>query len=364
MNILNSVIPQVALPQHALAADALGQSATKAPGAAVPHPHNPPVNTNAQAASGIEYEMFADEGDRFSREERGLSSKLFKKKNPGVPDSSTPHGNKSPEVQKTGGSNAPAPGGSGSGKFDQDIIQEQAEFEVGGSYSSKLGSEEVSIVVPTSSTLYVPGANVNGKAVSPFSNESLKKAKQEFEDAIGVPDGKSVETPKLDDASVIAPVKPPLSDTKKAVIALAITGLGGAVVTAIVELIKKYVPDDAAAKIKTTLADTKIVDQLQNDVFETANLMAILVGSKEIKTDLEWAKKSDEQRMTSLESIVLELEKGFGKLAKEFDIPVTFALSRSEDTSIEGRAKNIGDRLAVIVDVSLELAPHIKASRS
>ncbi|WP_231422556.1 hypothetical protein [Pseudomonas sp. Leaf59] len=357
MNVISSTVSQLSFAQQQLAPEAASK-----PSAAPVSPDNHVTATNAKrAGDAIEYEMFADEGDRFTRPARGRLSRLFKKKTAPAPADI-----KAPDSIKASGSAVSTSEASGITRFDQDFAKQQAEIKLDDNTVSKLGREDVVIVEPTSVHLAVASANVNGKAVSPFSSDTLKKAKKEFEEATGASDTDTrlkadVEDVDAKSEAIAEPEKKKISDTKKALIVIGVGAVVTPAVAGIVEALKKALADDPAVKFAASLKDTKIIDKTQEEVFAVANMLTKLVGEKEIKADLQWALKSDEQRMTSLESIIIEAEKGFIKLAEKFNVP--FALPeyfRIEDPLIESRAKVIESRLAVIIALSEAVTNEIK----
>ncbi|MFL1502896.1 hypothetical protein ACI77N_17180 [Pseudomonas sp. S191] len=364
MNVVNSTVWPLSFAQQQSAPEPASKPAPQnVLPSALDVAHDSAAKSVGRDIAAIEYEMFADEGDRFSREGRRRLSKVnfIKKKKPLAPD-----GNKNPDVGKLPDADANKPGSSGAGAFDKDIAAEQAGFKVESDQLGKFEYEKITIVEPASVHLSVPNANVNGKAISPFSSDTLKKAKKEFEEATATPDANKAEKTASEDVKAdadesVTPEKK-LSDTKKLIIVLGVQSAVTTAVAAITKTIEKHLGDDISAKFKTTLADTKIIDQLQIDVFDAVNILAGLQkGGKEMKPDFQWALKSDAERMTSLESITIHLERGFVEMAKKVGVDFSWGDSRIEEPSVEGRAKNIEGRLAVMADLTAEVTRKLNA---
>lgn len=108
------------------------------------------------------------------------------------------------------------------------------------------------------------------------------------------------------------------------------------------------------------IRDARIVDRVQEDVFSAHNALNNLHGEKKLDVPFGWSLKSNDERMISLESLVIDMEKEYRDLAKQYDIETSFTPTRNDDTSVEGRAKAIEARLAVITALSKELAGKIK----
>lgn len=366
MSITNSALPQFSLPHQQLMPEAASKPA---PAEVLPTPlgasyHSAAKSTGRDAAP-IEYEMFIGEGDIQARNKRSLFGRAFKKKKTVVPNGNkAPEGSKTLDGSKASSAGASTPGTSRDSRYDADIAKEQAGVKLDEGYISKLGSEKIVILEPLNVKLEVPGVNVNGKAVAPYSPDSIRRAKEAFEEASG--SGSKAATPDtpLDDVAKVdaAPVeKKKLSDFKKGTILVLTGAVVTPVVTAISKLIEKHLGDNPVTLFKTSLAETKIVDKIQEDVFSSANMLVKLTNVPEVKADFQWALKSTEERMTSLESIVIETEKGFGLLAKEYGVNVDFKQSRIEDPDIEVRAKVVENKLAVIAAVSHEIALKMEA---
>jgi hypothetical protein len=314
-------------------------------------------NTGSRAAS-LEHEMFVAEDVSAKRVPRGFS-KLFNRAGLGLPATiKAPEGVKAPEgIKAPEGGNVAVAGtsrslGAGATKFDKDIAVEQSSFKTNDDYAKKLGQEEiVEVELKTfTSTLEVPASTVNGKAVDEFSSDDLGKAGDALDKAV------------IDSDVKVAPVQYKLSDTKKALITAGTVAIISGVSTTVVEGIKKAFMDKPADIFNKGLTETKIVDQLQGDVFKAANILKRFKEEDEVQPDFQWALKSTEERMTSLESITIALEKDFGKLAGHYSIPFTFSASRSEDPDIEVRGKVIESKLAVITSLANEVALKIKAT--
>ncbi|KAF2409709.1 hypothetical protein ACMSI6_08535 [Pseudomonas antarctica] len=354
MNSVNSVVSPLSFVQQQLALETASTPAVQnLPSSTLTVTHARTGHSVGRDSASIEYEMFADEGDRFNRDRRGrLSSKLFKKKKPPVADNT-----KAGDAGKLIGVDANKPGSSGATAADKDIAKEQAEFKPEVDQTGKLGQEDIVIVEPTTVSLAVPKVSVNSKAVSPFSSDTLKKAKKEFEEATAAPEASKAEKTtseevKSDADTSLKPEKNTISDTKKALIVVGIGAVVTPAVTAIAKIIEKHLGENVVTKFQTSLAETKIIDQLQKDVFDTVNILTRLTKGKAPEPDYQWALKSDAERMTSLESITLQLESGFGMLAAKFEIPFSFGVSRIEEPDVEGRAKIIEARLAAMIAIT------------
>lgn len=308
-------------------------------------------NTGSRAAS-LEPEMFVAEDVSAKRVPRGFS-KLFNRAGLGLPATiKAPEGVKAPEGGNVAVAGTSRSLGAGATKFDKDIAVEQSSFKTNDDYAKKLGQEEIVEVEPKTftSTLEVPASTVNGKAVDEFSSDDLGKAGDALDKAV------------IDSDVNVAPVQYKLSDTKKALITAGTVAIISGVSTTVVEGIKKAFMDKPADIFNKGLTEAKIVDQLQGDVFKAANILKRFKEEKEVQPDFQWALKSTEERMTSLESITIALEKDFGKLAGHYGIPFTFSASRSEDPDIEVRGKVIESKLAVITSLANEVALKIKAT--
>ena len=320
------------------------------------------VNQLAASSSGIadkaaEYEVFATEGDRFNRSKRGLG-KIFKKRPTSVEGGGKgPSGGKTPDEHKLPRTNGQGPETSGGSKYEQEVKQEQADYKPKNDASDKIGKDDVDQGKPPvfKSTLYIPDAHINGRPVPGFSTAELKKANTELQEAHKHPDAE------------LEPVKKNKGRYKRYAkkVGLAVAGAGAAggtagATSAIVEEVKssyKKSPADVAA---AGIRDARIVDRVQEDVFSAHNALSQLHGEPQLVIPFEWSLKSSDERMISLESVVIEMERECRDLAKQYGIETSFTPTRNDDTSIEGRAKAIEARLAVITALNKELAGKIK----
>jgi len=358
MNLVNSALP--AFP-HTLSEQPVDVPAKTAEvNAAAVAPAS--VNQLAASSSGgadkaAEYEMVATEGDRFNRSKRGLG-KLLKKSPPSVGGGGKrPGGGKAPDEHKLPRAHGQGPGTSGGSKYEQEVKQEQADYKPKNDASSKIGKEDVDQVKPPvfKSTLHVPGAHINGRPVPEFSSAELKKANTELQEAHKHPDAE------------LEPVKKNKARYKRYAkkVVLALFGAGAAGGTAastatIIEEVKSSYKKDPADVAAAAIRDARIVDRVQEDVFSAHNALNQLHGVQKLVVPSEWSLKSNDERMISLESLVIDMEKEYRDLAKQYDVESSFTPTRNDDTSVEGRAKAIEARLAVITALSNELAGKIK----
>lgn len=320
------------------------------------------VNQLAASSSGgadkaAEYEVFATEGDRFNRSKRGLG-KMFKKRPASVEGGGKgPSGGKTPDEHKLPRTHGQGPETSGGSKYEQEVKQEQADYKPKNDASDKIGKEDVDQVKPPvfTSTLYVPGAHINGRPVPEFSTTELKKANTELQEAQKKPDAE------------LEPVKKNKERYKRyakkvGITVVSATAAGGTAggTAAIIEEVKSGYRKNPADVAAAGIRDARTVDRVQDDVFSAHNALNQLHGEPKLVVPFEWSLKSNDQRMISLESIVIDMEKEFRDLAKQYGIETSFTPTRNDDTSIEGRAKAIEARLAVITALNKELAGKIK----
>lgn len=308
-------------------------------------------NTGSRAAS-LEPEMFVAEDVSAKRVPRGFS-KLFNRAGLGLPATiKAPEGVKAPEGGNVAVAGTSRSLGAGATKFDKDFVAEQGSLKTTDDYAKKLGQEEVVEVTPKTftSTFEIPASTVNGKAVDEFSSDSLKKSGEELNEAAAAADV------NLD------ALKPAASPYKVALFASGVTAATGVITNTTIETIKKAFADSPEAIFKKGLAEARAVDQVQADVFTAVNTLKTLNVEDQVKPDFQLALKSNEERMTSLESITNGLGQYFVALADKYGIPTTFSVSRSEDPDIIVRAKVIESKLAFITDVSKQVTLKIKAA--
>lgn len=358
MTNINSAVSHWSLPQSQLRPEPVNKpSAGNAASSMAGSSESAEKNTDRETAS-IKHKKFLAEDVSIKRVPRALG-KLFA--NTGLDFSGSvkvPEGVKVPErVKAPEDVNVPVAGtsrplGSGSSKFDKDFVAEQSNLKAKDDYAKKLGQEVTTEVAPSTSklTLEVPDLLVNGKAVDEFSSVNLGRSGDALDEAVSASDVN------------LEPVKYKLSDTKKALLTAGTVAGVTAVSTTINEGVKKAFMDSPGSIFEKGLAETRVVDQLQDDVFKAANMLKRFKDEDEVKPDFQWALKSNEERMTSLESITIALEKDFGKLADHYGIPFTFSASRNEDPDIAVRGKVIETKLAVITSIANEVALKIKAA--
>lgn len=340
MSVVNSALSNLPFFQSQSASQVLSKPAAE-------NPRPPAMEVSAQSAvstlASIEHEMFVSEGERFNRDKRGFS-KILKKKKVDVPENGK--ATDASGLLKAGTSNSAG----AASKLDAEIAQEQANFKPKDDYASKLGEEKVVEPAPKTflSTLEIPPSKVNGKIVEDFSSTRLAKADTELAEAVA--------DTKVD----LEPVKKKLSDTKKALLTAGVVATVTAVGALVTKGIEKAFTDSPADVVKKGFSETRIVDQLQRDVFGATDMLGRITGAEPVQGSLVWASKTNEERMTCLESITIALEKDFEVLAKNYGIPTSFSTSRSEDPDIAVRAKVIESRLAVITAIGHEVALKIK----
>ena len=321
------------------------------------------VNQLAASSSGgadkaAEYEMIATEGDRLNRSKRGLR-KLFIKKIPVSVegDVKSPSGGKAPDEHKLNRTHGQGPETSGGSKYEQEVKREQADYKPKNDASDKIGKEDVDQVEPPvfKSTLYIPDAHINGRPVPEFSTAELKKANTELQEAQQTPDAK-LEPVKKNKARYTRYAK------KVGIAVATATTAGGTAggVAAVIEEVKSSYRKNPADVTAAGIRDARIVDRVQEDVFGAHNALNKLHGEPKLDVPFGWSLKSNDERMISFESLVIDMEKEYRDLAKQYDIETSFTPTRNDDTSVEGRAKAIEARLAVITALSKELAGKIK----
>lgn len=358
MNPVNSALPAFPHTLSQQPVDVPAKTAEVNAGAVAPASVNQlAVSSSGGADKAAEYEMIATEGDRFNRSKRGLG-KLFKKRPVSVEGGGKgPSGGKAPDDNKLSRTHGQGPETSGGSKYEQEVKQEQADYKPKNDASSKIGKEDVDQVKPPvfKTTLHIPDAHINGRPVPEFSTAELKKANTELQEAQQTPDAKL--------ESVKSNKERYKRYAKKVGIAVASAaaagGTAGGTATVIEEIksaYRKNPADVAAAGIR----DARIVDRVQEDVFSAHNALNQLHGEPKLVVPFEWSLKSNDERMISLESIVIDMEKECRDLAKQYGIETSFTPTRNDDTSIEGRSKAIEARLAVITALNKELAGKIK----
>lgn len=177
---------------------------------------------------------------------------------------------------------------------------------------------------------------VDGKEVEPFSSEKLSDEA----------------TSLTSSAKAKADKAAPARNTtlfRTAVIALPFSALGLTVAGTANTLLKPLLDPSASSGLtKQDLKEYQIVEQSQKDVFAAANAMNALKGDAPVEPGLNWALKSNDERMDTLEDMMKIVEKGMKAEAEKLDIPFTLASTGAVGDDIESRAKAINSRLAVM----------------
>lgn len=335
----------------------------------------------SQNPGSIENEMFADQGERSVRDERGLG-KLFKKKKADASvTNKAPEAGRAADAGKAVAVDVHKPGGSGANKYDEAISREQAEFKAEDDAASKIGLDDVeeielkkfvsrfdiTLKTPIVETKAAPiietkvatlgsasstslhRSSVGGKEVEPFSsdsvNDDLKKLLDETE----------LKAPDAPVESFATKIKNSLATSSGLVPNLIITGVATSAGTTVSGIIVYKQTVGAGPSPADKLKDTRIVDQIQKDVLKVESTLARLCGKEPFETDLKWATLDDDARMGSLERIVDFMEGKFDTLAKDFGIQVQRAPIAVPAEDIAGRAEAIKLRLAMIGSISHEV---------
>ncbi len=345
MTVNDFAMPQFPLVQLQLASEIVSKPTTERPGSGAKACS---ADSAESMRSSIAHEMFAVEGDRFNRRARGLG-KLFKvKKTPDLPG--TAKAADAPNAPKTGPSGASV----GAAKIEQEIATDIASYKPKDNFASKLGGQQVVDAPPKTftTTLEISPSTVNGKAVEDFSSRNLAKADTELAEAVA------------ESKADVTPAVKKLTDTKKALLTAGAVAVVGSVGTLATKLIEKAFTDSPAAVIKKGFFETRIVDQVQENVFAATNMLGRItgIGVDAVQSNLAWAIKTNEERMTCLESLTIALQKDVEGLAKEYGIPCSISKARNEDPDLEVRAKVIDSRLAVITAIGQAVALKLKAT--
>ncbi|MGY4639955.1 hypothetical protein ACVWVP_003903 [Pseudomonas sp. TE24901] len=194
-----------------------------------------------------------------------------------------------------------------------------------------------------------PG-RVDGKDVEPFSSEKLSDEATSLSSSV-----KS----KVDKA---APVRNS-SLLRTAAIALPFSALGLIIAGTVNAVLKPYVDASASSGLtKQDVKDNQIVEQSQKDVFTAANALNDLKRNAKVAPGLDWALKSNDERMDTLEDMMDIIERDMGGEAKNLGIPFTLASTGAPRDDIESRAKAINSRLAVITTLFRSVGAKLDAN--
>lgn len=180
-----------------------------------------------------------------------------------------------------------------------------------------------------------PG-RVDGNDVEPFSSDKLSS------------ESASLTSSAKARAEKAAPARN-TSLLRTAAIALPFSALGLIIAGTVNAVLKPFLDPTASSGItKEDIRNNQIVEQSQKDVFTAANALNDLKGDARVAPGLDWALKSNDERMDTLEDMMDIVEREMGVEAEKLGIPVTFASTGASTDDVESRAKAINSRLAVI----------------
>jgi hypothetical protein len=118
---------------------------------------------------------------------------------------------------------------------------------------------------------------------------------------------------------------------------------------------KNLINPESPGATEQSLAEGRLVEQSQRDVFQALNTLGTLRGAPLVKPSLQWLAQTNDERLDSLEEMVDHVEQEIGALAKELDIPFQLASTGAPEDDIESRVLGIDSRLAVLSALFLEM---------
>lgn len=187
---------------------------------------------------------------------------------------------------------------------------------------------------------------VNGTEVESFSSgklqdnsEALVKADAEVKDAQTPFSFKNAYKTALVNGSVTLPI------TITAFVTINILNQGT----------KDLINPQSPGATEQSLAEGRLVEQSQRDVFQALNTLGTLHGAPPVKPSLQWLAQTNDERLDSLEEMVDHLEQEIGTLAKALDIPFQLASTGAPEDDIKSRTLGIDSRLAVLSALFLEM---------
>ncbi|MCF5052201.1 hypothetical protein GIW50_19430 [Pseudomonas syringae] len=116
------------------------------------------------------------------------------------------------------------------------------------------------------------------------------------------------------------------------------------------------------AATEQSLAEGRLVEQSQRDVFQVVNTLGTLRGEPPVKPSLQWLAQTNDERLDTLEEMVDHVEQQIGTLAQKLEIPFQLASTGAPEDDIKSRTLGIDSRLAVLSALFLEMKNKLETS--